>query len=96
MRTFRALAVTIALLAFAPAAQAQVFDLSKATCKEFIESGKDLIIVAWLNGYFADLDADPVVDFGELAKIAQKLTDYCKANPTVDIITAAEPIYEKK
>jgi acid stress chaperone HdeB len=98
MRTFRALAVTIALLAFAPTAPAQKIDLSKTSCKEFIESGKDgiMIIWSWLYGYFADQDADPVVDFADLTSMGQKLADYCKANPTVDVITAAEPIYEKK
>src|SRR5258707_10198987 len=91
----RALAVLIALFAAAPA-QAQVVDLSKTTCKEFLESGKDgiMIIWAWLYGYYSDQDADPIVDFAKMTSQGQKLAEYCKANPGVDIIKAAEPIYE--
>ena len=97
MRTFPALAIAIALSAAAPA-QAQVADLSKTSCKEFLESGKDgiMIIWSWLYGYYTDQDADPVIDFTQLTAQGQKLAEYCKDNPTVDIITAAEPIYEKK
>jgi hypothetical protein len=61
MKSIRALAVTAALLAYAPAAHAQVLDLSKTSCKELIDSGKDglIIIWSWLYSYYADQDADP-------------------------------------
>jgi acid stress chaperone HdeB len=97
MNSARVLAVLIALFAAAPA-QAQVVDLSKTTCKEFLESGKDgiMIIWAWLYGYYADQDADPVVDFAKLTAQGTKLAEACKAAPTKDIITVAEPIYESK
>ena len=97
MQSIRALAVTAALLACAPATHAQVLDLSKTTCKELIDSGKDglIIIWSWLYGYYSDQDADPVVDFGKLTSQGQKLVEYCAQNPTKDIITAAEPIYDK-
>src|SRR5437016_11625316 len=97
MRTAPILIVCAALFAAAPAAQAQVVDMSKLTCKEFLEIGKDAMVMtwAWLYGYYADQDADPVIDFDELVKQGQKLAEYCKANPTTDIIKAAEPIYEK-
>ena len=66
--------------------------------KEFLESGKDgiTIIWAWLYGYYTDQDAEPVIDFAKLTQQGQKLAEYCKANPTVSITKAAEPIYEKK
>lgn len=97
MRVFRTLALATALAALAPVAQAQKVDLSKTSCKEFMESGKEgiMIVWSWLYGYYSDQDADPVIDFDELVKQGQKLAEYCKANPTVDIIKAAEPIYEK-
>ena len=97
MKAFRALTLSVALLASAPAAQAQVIDLSKTSCKEFLESGQNgiMIIWAWLYGYYADQDADPVVDFTKLTAQGQKLAEACKADPAKDIISAAEPIYEK-
>src|ERR1700730_6869082 len=98
MKALRTLALTLALLGPASAAQAQVVDLSKTSCKEFLESGKDgiTIIWAWLYGYYTDQDAEPVIDFAKLTQQGQKLAEYCKANPTVSITKAAEPIYEKK
>ena len=96
MKSLRILAVAAALTVAAPAAQAQVIDLSKTSCKELIESGKDglVIIWSWLYGYYTDQDAEPVVDFGKLTSQGQKLVEYCRKNPKTDIITAAEPIYE--
>ena len=96
MKSLRILAVAAALAVTAPAAHAQVIDLSKTSCKELIESGKDglVIIWSWLYGYYSDQDADPVIDFDKLTKQGQKLVEYCQRNPSTDIITAAEPIYE--
>src|ERR1700704_7107323 len=93
-----AAAALLAALSFSPVAQAQMVDLSKTTCKEFLESGKDgiMIIWAWLYGYYSDQDADPVVDFAKLTAQGTKLAEACKAAPTKDIISVAEPIYESK
>jgi acid stress chaperone HdeB len=97
MKVAHAAVAAIALLVAAPSAHAQVVDLSKTSCKEFLASGKDgiTIIWSWLYGYYAEQDADPVVDFGKLAELGQKLAEACKANPDTDIITAAEPIYTR-
>jgi len=100
MKSVRLLAAALAVTAFALAtpAQAQIVDLSKTSCKEFLASGKDgiALIWAWLYGYYADQDADPVVDFGKLTSQGQRLAEACAKAPDKDIITIAEPIYEKK
>jgi acid stress chaperone HdeB len=97
MRAFRPLIAAVALFVCASTAQAQVVDLSKTTCKEFVESGKDgiMIIWSWLYGYYSDQNADPIIDFGKLVQQGQKLADFCKANPTADVIAGAKPIYGK-
>ena len=51
---------------------------------------------AWLYGYYADQDADPVIDFTELTNLGAQLAETCKANPGANMIKTAEPIYEKK
>ena len=45
-----------ALFVVAPAADAQSLDLSKITCKEFLDSDKTRkdLIIAWLDGYYLD------------------------------------------
>jgi hypothetical protein len=96
MRPLRTLAIALALFACVPAAMAQKADLSKLSCKEFLALDKDSIVLvwAWLYGYYSDQDADPIIDFGELTGRGSKLAEFCKGNPNVDIIQAAEPIYE--
>ena len=56
-----------------------MLDLSKTSCKDLLESGKEglMIIWSWLYGYYSDQDADPVVDFGKLTSQGQKLVEYC-------------------
>ena len=54
-----------------------------------------MIIWAWLYGYYADQDADPIVDFSKLTAKGQALAEACKASPGKDIISIAETIYEK-
>jgi hypothetical protein len=95
-RTFAAALAVSAMLSAVPA-QAQVIDLSKTTCKEFLESGQNgiMIIWSWLYGYYADQDADPVVDFAKLTAKGQALAEACKKSPEKDIISIAETIYEK-
>jgi len=95
-RTFVA-SLAVSAMLFAVPAQAQVVDLSKTTCKEFLESGQNgiMIIWAWLYGYYADQDADPVVDFSKLTAKGQALAEACKKTPEKDIISIAETIYEK-
>jgi acid stress chaperone HdeB len=94
-----AAAAVVSALSFAPMpAHAQTVDLSKTSCKDFLASGKDGIVIvwAWLYGYYADEDAEPIVDFQALTSQGQKLAEACKAAPDKDIISAAKPIYEKK
>jgi acid stress chaperone HdeB len=98
MRALRTLVLAVAMAAVASTAQAQKIDLSKASCKDFLESGQNGIVMiwAWLYGYYSDQDADPIIDFDDLTKMGTKLAEDCRANPSKGLIDTAEPIYEKK
>ena len=60
MRMFAAVLFAALFLAapfvVVPAADAQSLDLSKITCKEFLDSDKTRkdLIIAWLDGYYLD------------------------------------------
>jgi hypothetical protein len=97
MKTLRVLAVCIAVSAFAAPAGAQVVNLSKLSCKEFVALKPEAITMlwAWLYGYYADQDADAVIDFGKLTAKGQALAEACQKAPNKDIISVAEDIYEK-
>jgi acid stress chaperone HdeB len=97
MKRFLMLSIAVAMLATAPAT-AEKFDLSTITCKRFFEYNKEnlSLLLTWLEGYYADEDADPVIDFDNMASNAKKLGAYCAKNPTIGVITAAEKIYGNK
>jgi acid stress chaperone HdeB len=84
--------VTAVAIAAAMPAQAQKIDLSTITCKQFLDMDRDNIslILMWMAGYYSDQDASPIVDFGKMKENAKKLGDYCRENPEIGLITAAE------
>lgn len=87
--------VVVSLVVPTPAA-AQKFDLSTVTCKQFLDSGERTMsmVLMWLTGFFTDEDDPPVVDFDKLKTDAGKLTDYCRKNPTTNLMTAAEEVLQ--
>lgn len=93
MKTFSMLLVAAALSAPLPA-QAQQLDLATVTCKEFVTSDKDTIglILMWLEGYYSEQDAKPIVDFDKMKANGGKLGEYCGKNPGHSLITAADDV----
>ncbi len=91
MKKLSVLATAVTLFAAVPA-QAQQLDMSTVKCRDFISSSKDNIslMLMWLQGYYSDEDASPIIDFDKMAKDAQKLGEYCAKNPDHSVITAAE------
>ncbi len=73
------IAATMLVTAVLRRAQQQKFDLSTITCKQFFEYSKDnmTMILMWLDGYYADEDAPPIVDFDKMDENSKKLGEYC-------------------
>ena len=96
MKKFSMLMVAAAFLAPLPA-QAQQLDLATVTCKDFVSSDKETIglILMWLEGYYSDQDAKPIVDFDKMKTNGGKLGEYCGKNPSHSLITAADDVMEK-
>jgi acid stress chaperone HdeB len=94
MRRIGMIVMAAATLIGAVAVSAQVVDLSTITCKQFIESDKDTIgsLLMWLDGYYTHNDAPAVIDFDKMKVKGKKLGEYCAKNPSIGLVTAAEPI----
>jgi acid stress chaperone HdeB len=86
----------MAMFAAMPA-HAQVVDVSKLTCEEFLKSGKDGIayIVVWLDGYYTGEDDPSTMDFGKIARNIERFGDYCSKNPRSAMTDAADEILSK-
>jgi len=100
VKTISAILVAISLMAAslfvsAPAA-AQKLDLSTLTCKQFIDSGERTMsmVLMWITGFLTDEDEPQVIDFDKLKVDAGKLGDYCRKNPTTNLMTAAEEVLQ--
>jgi acid stress chaperone HdeB len=81
-----------AMLSGAVPVNAQQLDMSTVKCRDFVASSKENIalMLMWLQGYYSDEDASPIVDFDKMMKDAKKLGEYCAKNPDHSVITAAE------
>ena len=81
-----------AMLFAVSAAHADKLDLSAIKCDEFLKAGKEniAVVITWLDGYYKDQDAPPVIDFDKFNKSSQKLAAYCADNPDAGLIKAAD------
>ncbi len=86
--------IVAAMLAGPLPAQTQQLDLATITCSDFINSDKQTIglILMWLEGFYSDQDAKPIVDFDKMKSNGGKLGEYCGKNPGHSLITAAEDV----
>lgn len=93
MKKLSVMLVGTAMLAALPA-KAQQLDLATVTCKDFISSDKETIgfILMWLEGFYADQDAKPIVDFDKMKGNGGRLGEYCGKNPSHSLITAADDV----
>jgi acid stress chaperone HdeB len=85
--------VAAALLA-ASSARAQVVDMSTITCADFSSRPPEQManIIFWLEGYYTEDDDPTTIDFAEFRSTLEKLMLYCKDNPTVGVLTAADEV----
>jgi acid stress chaperone HdeB len=94
---FRRIALVAAVLALASPACAEKWDLSTVNCQTFLSFDKDTvnILLAWLDAYYKG-DNDPaVIDTEKYLANAKKLGEYCRANPSMGLITATDELFGK-
>ena len=90
-------AAVAAMLTLAGPVRAQQLDLATVTCKDFVTSDKQTIslVLMWLEAYYTEPDAKPIVDFDKMKSDGEKLGDYCGKNPGHSVITAADDVLGK-
>jgi acid stress chaperone HdeB len=89
------IALTVAAIVWsALPAEAEQLDLSTVKCRQFLQSSKENIalVLMWLEGYYSEEDAQPVVDFDQMSENSKKLGEYCGKNPEHSVIAAAEKV----
>ena len=91
-------ALAVGMLGFCSGALASEIDLSTWTCKKFVTADKDEvgIILTWLDGYYKEEDAAPVIDTDKFVENAKKLGEYCADHPDSGLITATDTLFKPK
>ncbi|PPD45479.1 MAG: hypothetical protein CTY15_03560 [Methylocystis sp.] len=97
MKTITTLAAILAAasaISVTTAKAADRLDLNTVKCGEWIESGKENIgaTMAWLDGYYQDESAPPIIDFDKMQADAAKLGKFCRENKDLGLGTAAEKL----
>ncbi len=49
----------------------------------------------WLEAYFSEENASPIIDFDKLQSDRSKLGEYCAKNPKSSLIDAAEKLLSR-
>lgn len=86
----------VVLMACLSPAGAEKWDLSTMTCQQFLQADKDTItiILTWLDGYYKDDDAPPVIDTNKFVKNSEKLAAFCVKSPSLGLITATDEVFD--
>ena len=94
MKATGALLIAAGLALSSGPAHAVVLDLSTMSCKQFLESGDDGIkmVLTWMDGWYKGDSDDAIIDTDVFVENAKKFGTYCRANPTISIVNAAEKI----
>lgn len=85
------------LLAGCAAALAAPVNLNSQSCREFVSAdpADAQTTMAWLDGYYHDEDAPPVIDPDALKANAGKLKAFCVAHPDETVGAAAESLFDR-
>ena len=83
------------MLALTAPASAQKLDLEKVKCSEWLKAPPEVIgmTLAWIDGYYMDQDADPVIDFDKLTRNSKKLAEACAKAPDKTLGDVAEDLF---
>jgi acid stress chaperone HdeB len=97
MKNFLTVVVLAAPLVSDTAIAQNKLDLAALKCRELFEMKREKIniVLAWLQGYYLEEDAPPVIYLDKLSADELKLSGYCVANPQEDVISAAEALFGK-
>ena len=95
MKLARSVIFLSALVVSSPTS-ATTIELRAMSCAQFLALGKDDLsyTLAFLDGYYRTED-DPLIIDNDGTRI-KKLAEHCIANPSEDLITAADKLLKKE
>ena len=94
MKRYFPVALAVAIIGLAGHAMSADVDMSKVTCKEVgaMPAAKTFGVAMWVNGYVHGKAGNPMVDGDKAHANAEKIAEYCKANPDATVASAIEAL----
>ena len=94
MKRYFLIALAVATIGLTGQAMSADVDMSKVTCKEVgaMPAAKTLGVAMWVNGYVHGKAGNPMVDGDKAHANAEKIAEYCKANPDATVASAIEAL----
>lgn len=91
IKSFSAASLAVLTL-MTPLAYAQTLDMEKLRCEELSRVYFDQFpfFDAWMSGYYHGKKGETVVDAKKFAANAQKVLQFCRANPNVFVMQAID------
>ena len=94
MKNCFSIASAVVIVGVAGQVMAAEVDMSKLTCKDVgaMPAAKTIGVAMWVNGYVHGKAGNAMVDGDKAHANAEKIADYCKANPDATLASAIEAV----
>ena len=75
-------------------ASAQVIDVAKISCKQYLTGNivRQDYLTLWLSGYYNGTRNDTVIGTGTVQQIADKVGTYCRSNLDAGLMDAVQNV----
>lgn len=97
VKVFRLALVSLFAILAAANASAQVIDVAKISCKQYLTGNivRQDYLTLWLSGYYNGTRNDTVIGTHTVQQIADKVGTYCRSNLDVGLLDAVQNVLGK-
>jgi hypothetical protein len=94
VQVLRFIFVSLFTIFVAAGASAQVIDVAKISCKQYLTGNivRQDYLTLWLSGYYNGTRNDTVIGTGTVQGIADKVGTYCRSNLDAGLMDAVQNV----
>ena len=88
------MAIFTAVISLAANASAQVVDVAKISCKQYLTGNivRQDYLTLWLSGYLNGTRNDTIIETGTVQHVADKVGTYCRSNLDTGLMDAVQNV----
>jgi HdeA/HdeB family len=92
VKALRTLSVALFAIVAAGNASAQVIDVAKISCKQYLTGNivRQDYLSLWLSGYYNGTHNDTVIETNTVQKVTDKIGTYCRSNLDAGLMDAVQ------